>query len=178
MDKAARLAKAVAAALDAFYRAMVALIMALLGLVGIAPKATGGGLARAVAEQVSAVVEEPRAELGEAVKERALQIRGLVPSDSLILLPTPIEAWLMSLSPADLATVTTMPAMTVEQHVTSGANGLLRSLGFVLPPTPAPTSTVADTSSRTTAAVVDAAHRFDIEHLIEQLVPAPTLRPQ
>ncbi|KQP62143.1 hypothetical protein [Methylobacterium sp. Leaf112] len=178
MDRAAKAAQALARMLDAFYRALVALIMGLLGLVGISPKATGGGLARAVAEQVSDVVEEPRAELGEAVKERTLQMRGMAPSETLIPLPAAVEDWLMGLSPADLATLTTMPSSMVEQHVTSGANGQLRSLGFVLPTAPAPARPVADTPSRTAAVAVEAAHHFDIEHLIEQLVPAPTLRPR
>lgn len=178
MGKAAKAAQALAAALDAFYRMMVAFVMGLLALIGIAPKGTGGGLARVVAEEMATVAEEPRSDLGEAVKARALQLRGMAPPNLLVPLPAPIEAWLQGLTPADLQTVTTMPSSTVEQHVTSGEAGALRSLGYVLPMQLAPARPVSDTPSVKAAAAVDLAHRFDVQDLVARLVPTPTLRPR
>ncbi|WP_375453435.1 hypothetical protein [uncultured Methylobacterium sp.] len=145
MDKAKKAALALAAMLDRFYALIAAIVLGILGLVGIAPRPTAAGLAQAVLDQEppptpeAAAEEEATPDLGWLVKDHAAQRVGRRPVGMPALAPLPavVAAWLDGQDPVQLRRLAghDLAARLIQQHVLSGTGGCLPSLGYVLKPT-------------------------------------------
>jgi hypothetical protein len=136
MDKAAiKAAKALAALLDSFYRLIAAVVMGILGLVGIAPRPTARDVAREVLADDGETVDHAAGEaeespLGFMVRAHARAIRWApMPGDPVLQpLPPLVKSWLDRMDQSQLSSMVGMPAAWIEQHVLSGDAGQLKSL--------------------------------------------------
>lgn len=178
MDKATKAAKALAALLDALYRAIVAIVMGVLSLIGIAPRPTAAAVAREVLEQAPMAPEpEPEIEpdLGWLVKDHASKRLGRRQAGMPTLAPLPaiIEIWMADLDQAQIRRLAShdLAARLIQQHVTSGTAGCLPTLGYVLPSMrtayPAPVTLGRD--GRTGKGSL----RVDLQEVLEDLGYAP-----
>lgn len=132
MDKAM---KALMAMLDALYRLVAAVVMTVLGLVGIAPRPTARDVAREVLADDGETVdhaagEAEEAPLGFMVRAHARALRWApMPGDPVLQpLPPLVKSWLDRMDQSQLRSMAGMPAAWIEQHVLSGEAGQLKSL--------------------------------------------------
>lgn len=141
--------KALRAMLDAFYAMALMVVNAILaplralGLIGGGPTAAGvanAALAQAAAEDEGVAVpalydvDMPTIDNGLSVAAsvwcRALELRGMIKENNSAPLPPEVEAWVLSLTPAELKSVSTMPAVAIARHLAAVPAGT----GRLLPP--------------------------------------------
>ena len=143
MAQVAEAMKALRALLDAFYAIAMMVVNVLLaplralGLIG--GGATAAGIADAALAQVeaedaydepatAAYAEEPTLEplafnVASSVWVRTLELRGLVQPGKAQPLPPEVEAWVVSLSPAEISTLSGLGLAGIAAHLAAGPSG-------------------------------------------------------